>query len=334
MRCIILSLIFVFVVGINVDAVHAETMWTQGPLGKGDFFEYDVCKNNHRYELECFNVYLNIVDIIYTDISDYYAINAEIIQNNQTHLRGFMMDVDTFEIKDIDHVDKYAGYISDTIFWLGKIAPEINLEPGETVAKLNSYFPEEAAVMVHSPSYEGDEGDFVLTYTVFKTSEIIVNKDIPLIVNAEVYSPLHVVPEPRLVFTLHLINHSNMDNVGTFAGISDGGFELTDNNLSINEDFIVEDDSITGDEIITGEDFIIGDELPIEEDIPIEEEFIVGEDYPIEEEFTVEDNNNFDNGDSTDSTEVRGEDNEDSDKNTDEENDGKKILITNYVPYG
>ena len=190
-----------------LDVAYGDP-WRQGPLNAGDYFEYDLCKNNHRNEMKCFNIYFNVVDTVHTDISDYYIINADIIQNNQSSLRVFLVDADTFEIKDADHVDSYASDISDTIFWLGKLSKEIKLEPGQEIARLDSYLPDDVPVTVRGASYDGIDGDFIVSYAVFETSNIIINQNMPLATSAKVYSPLHVVPEPRLMFSFDLVDHS------------------------------------------------------------------------------------------------------------------------------
>jgi hypothetical protein len=227
MKYLILLLLF-------VPSVAYGDSWMFADMNAGDYFEYDLCKNNHPHQPICFTVFFEILNSVYTDISNYYVASALITHDKQMHSRVFLIDIDTFEITDVDHADSYATDISETIFWLGKESKTIDLEPGYEISQITSYLSDDVSMRVRGPSYGGSPGDHTISYSVFETSEILINQNMPLPVSATVYSALHVLPEPRLLFSFQITDHSDFDKYSADDNIFSNDNVETVNSLVLN----------------------------------------------------------------------------------------------------
>jgi hypothetical protein len=240
-------------VGILTQNAHAEsdeeTWGLLQTVVRGDAYMYDVCDWQMRNEYTgkfggCYTISLSFLDHVRTEIGDYLVAIATVYENDsgESTQNLFLIDVDTFAVKNVDSKQHFAKSISDTVLWIGKFTPEIVLKEGTKIATLGSYFPEGADMMVRSKTISEGEESYVIGYSVLKDSSIVINPRLAMPTSGTVYSTTNLYPAPQKLFEFKLSsfqsanglvpNMANLDNGTSHAPSFDESDESLDDEVS------------------------------------------------------------------------------------------------------
>ena len=183
----------------------------------GTTVTYEICDSLMLDEYTgamggCYTTTLSFHDTIYTDFALYLVVSARTEIGEVVRDELFLIDMRTFEIKNIDKRSQISDSISRTLFWIGKISPDVTLKEGTLVSDMKSYFPEGTPLMVQKKITKDNHIQYVLGYRLFKDSTITITPDIQLPLSAEIYSTTNIYPEPSKMFEFKYVNqHTTKD---------------------------------------------------------------------------------------------------------------------------
>lgn len=184
----------------------------------GNTVTYEICDSLMVDEYTgvvggCYTTSFSFHDTFYTDFASYLAVSAQTEIGKDGRNELFLIDIHTFEIKNLEKRSQISDSLSRTLFWIGKITNDIAMEEGVLVSDMKSYFPDGIPLMVQKKVTKDDHIQYVFGYRLYKDSTITITPEIQLPLSAEIYSTTNIHPEPSKIFEFKYVNqHTRNDD--------------------------------------------------------------------------------------------------------------------------
>ena len=214
----------------NYDSNYSQrNLWRLGEnIQEGDYYEYKICNDDTMYQIiypyHCYTISLEFVTILESYQGKVWIVQGNFITPNISEQIIFLIDTDNFKV-NTDLLHKELGVsIQNTIFSLSKYGKS-SLSIGTVWDYLDSYFTnkipleiknKQSIQILNGSNYNGNYSTIetsVLSYDIIVPSNIYLHNDFPFTVQAKLYSPNIIYPEPKELYYYELLEYSTIDTI-------------------------------------------------------------------------------------------------------------------------
>jgi len=220
---------------------YNNSLWSLGEnIQEGDYYSYKICNDDTMYQViypyHCYIISLEFVRILesyngdtwivqsYFTIDDTigYTIGDTIVNSNSTRPLILLIDPYTFHITTDPFNRAIGDSIQNTIFSLSTYGVQ-SLSIGTVWDHIDSYYTNKIPLEIKNKqtiqvpnvsNYTGINETIVtsmetsvLSYDIIIPSNIYLHNDFPFPVQAKLYSPNIIYPEPQELYYFELIDY-------------------------------------------------------------------------------------------------------------------------------
>lgn len=183
-----------FILPVNQASEQQDSFWEfLREVSQDDTFLYSICDSRFVDTVtsesgRCYDITLDIKNILYMNNNTYYYIHAVTQDNAGTQDRLFVIDANQYKIRTVFAQDRdYAVSLQNTIFWRGGWGNIVETTYGkETRVNLEVNNPDTAFIISDSFVAQNGAIQYIASYDNFQQSFFEINSDIPLPVGASI----------------------------------------------------------------------------------------------------------------------------------------------------
>jgi len=225
MNVIILVIVTIIVSCFTCGVIPSVYAWSFGDFMDGDTFVYDICDYTTldpytAVSSKCYTIHMTFLNNVETDSSHIWLIHVTFDGK-----KDIILVDESFKIKSIYH--KYiATSLDNTLFWMsnhGKIK-SFDYTIGDIAGTIPSRYSD-VDVIVSDFVKSNNYTKYLLSWFISNENQLWIRDDIPLPVEAVVFSESHIGNDTPYAFTFSLVE-SNKPNTYAESSFDVRGYNV------------------------------------------------------------------------------------------------------------